>query len=98
MTKPILVTLIGGLLAFIAGSFTAGSLHKPTSPTIVVAAAKAEVTPQPTPPAPASTPEPDTSESEVVFANGRLKILAEEVHLKSERLHYDIKVRYPQIV
>jgi len=33
-----------------------------------------------------------------VFGHGRLRIVSEEVHLKSERLHYEINVRYPQIV
>jgi len=97
MTRSIFLTLIGGLLAFTAGIVTAGSWHKATSPTIAVVPAKAAVTPQPTPPAPASTPEPSASESEVVFGSGRLKIVADEVRLKSERLYYDIKVRYPQI-
>ena len=34
---------------------------------------------------------------EIVFAGGKLKLVAEEVQLKSESLQYDLHVRYPQI-
>lgn len=39
-----------------------------------------------------------TPEPEIVFGRGRLRIVDEEVHLKSERLRYEIDVTYPQIV
>jgi len=91
MTRTIFLTLIGGLLAFTAGIVTVQSWPKPIQPSPV----KVDVTEKPPPPAPEITPDPEPSES--VFANGRLRIVAEEVHLKSERLHYDIKARYPQI-
>lgn len=45
--------------------------------------------------APAAIVEHD---AEVVFGGGRLRIVTEEIKLKSERLRYDIEVRYPQIV
>ena len=34
---------------------------------------------------------------QIVFGGGKLKLVAEEVQLKSENLQYDIHVRYPQI-
>ena len=44
-------------------------------------------------------PEPaPTPDHEIVFGRDRLRIVAEEVHLKSERLRYEINVTYPQIV
>lgn len=42
--------------------------------------------------APTSTPD-----REVVFGRGRLRIVPDEVHLKSERLRYEIDMSYPQI-
>lgn len=91
-TKPIIVTLIGSVLAFAAGMVTTRSWHKTTTPTIVVAAVAQQPSPGPSP-TPAVTPEP-----EVVFGHGRLRIVSEEINLKSEQLHYEINVRYPQIV
>ena len=44
---------------------------------------------------PVITPTPDR---EVVFGHGRLRIVDEEVRLKSERLQYEIDVTFPQIV
>jgi len=44
---------------------------------------------------PVITPTPDR---EVVFGHGRLRMVPEEVHLKSERLQYEIDVTFPQIV
>jgi len=93
MTKTIFLTLIGGVLAFTAGIVTVQSWSKPIKP--ITAPAKIDVPEQPAPPVPEITPEPEPSE--VVFANRRLKIVSEEVHLKSEQLFYEINVRYPQI-
>ena len=103
MTKAIFATLIGGLLAFTAGIVTAGSWPKYTCQTVTVPPAKPDIpieppSPQQPSPHPAITPKPDASELEVVFKNGRLKLVAEQIQLKSERLCYDIDVRYPQIV
>ena len=96
--KSIILTLIGTVLAFVAGIVTTGSWHKTSTSTTAVEPRKAGVTQQPcgTPsPAPAVTPRP--SDSEFVFAEGRLRITPEDIHLKSERLLYEIDVRYPQI-
>jgi hypothetical protein len=41
------------------------------------------------------TPTPDV---EVVFGKGRLKLEPDEVHLISDRLHYEINATYPQVV
>lgn len=35
--------------------------------------------------------------AEIVFGRGRLTLVSEEVQLKSERLRYDVDVKYPQI-
>lgn len=44
-------------------------------------------------------PVPDaTPNREAVFGRGRLRIVPDEVQLKSERLRYEIHVRYPQII
>lgn len=40
----------------------------------------------------------EPSDDHYTFDNGRLKIVNEEVQMKSESLRYDIDVRYPQIV
>jgi hypothetical protein len=95
-TKPIILTVIGALLAFIACILTANSWHN--TPTIADEPRKAGVAQQSSatpPPPPASTPEPENSE--VVFADRRLRIVADEIHLKSDRLRYQIDMRYPQI-
>jgi len=39
-----------------------------------------------------------TPEAEVVFGEDRLRVVAEEIHLKSERLRYEVDVTYPQIL
>ena len=93
--KRIAVNLATGLLMFICGVvfsllFVTRQQPKETSPAPAV---------QPvlvTQPEPSDiTPE---DEAEVVFGGGRLRLVPDEVKLKSERLRYDIDVRYPQIV
>lgn len=55
--------------------------------------------PSTTPPAPTDIPAPEpTPDREIVFGRGRLRIVTEEVKLKSERRRYEIDVSYPQIV
>jgi hypothetical protein len=92
MTKRIMLTLIGGLLAFTAGIVTTASWDTAKSPTIEIQPTKTEL--KAPPPATEITEPPN---SEVVFADGRLRILADEVRLTSERLRYAVEVRYPQI-
>jgi len=92
MTRTIFLTLIGGLLAFTAGIVTVQSWSKPIKPAPPKLAVAEQLQP---PPAPVITPDPEPSE--VVFANDRLRMVSEEVHLKSEQLFYKINVRYPQI-
>jgi len=95
MTRTIFLTLIGGLLAFTAGIVTVQSWPKPATP----AAPKIDITEQPPPPAPEAEAEitPEPVPSEVVLRDG-LRVVPEEVHLKSERLCYEIDVYYPQIL
>jgi hypothetical protein len=61
-----------------------------------------ENSPSPVQPVPVTQPEPPgvtpEADAEVVFGGGRLRLVADEAKLKSERLHYDIDVRYPQIL
>ena len=89
MTKPILITLIGGLLAFTAGIATATSWHNSFLATTSINA-KNEITL----PVPAITLEPE--KPQILFA-GHLRIAEDEVQLKSDRLNYDIHVRFPQL-
>ena len=51
------------------------------------------------PPVPTSFPPPvESPDREVVFGRGQLRTVVEEVQLKSQRLQYDIDVKYPQIL
>jgi len=56
----------------------------------------------PAPPVIAQTPAPAEVKipepvPQIVFGGGKLKLVSEEVKLKSESLQYDVSVRYPQI-
>ena len=52
-----------------------------------------------TTPTATSIPEPaPTPDTEIVFGRDRRRIVTDEIQLQSERLRYDIGVRYPQIV
>ena len=85
------------VMAFIAGIVTALAWQSgppkrtPDPPTVNVQ------TPSPTP-----TPTPAVPQHEpiheAVFANGRLRVMPEEIKLKSTRLKYEIDVSYPQIL
>jgi hypothetical protein len=55
-------------------------------------------TPAPAPPPPIGLVSTATPLREARFANGRLRVVPREVHLKSERFRYKIDVIYPQIV
>ena len=89
MTKRITLTLIGGLLAFIGGIVTGNSWHS--------SAIKPVMKVQPAEPVIPPPPPPKVPDSRFAFEVGRLKIVASEMHLRSDRLRYEIAVRYPQI-
>jgi hypothetical protein len=94
------VSFIGSLLAFIAGLITAASWkpNRPTvvhSPPIVVERCPPGQAHSPVLSQPSYTVTPEISE--IVFAQGRLKLVPERLRLKSESLRYDIDVTYPQI-
>jgi Deacetylase PdaC len=89
MRRSIFLTLMGGLLAFIAGIVTGNSWHtNAIKPVIKVQPAQPVIPPPPPPKIP---------DSRFVFKAGQLTILAREVHLRSDRLRYETHVRYPQI-
>ena len=92
--RRILVYVTSSVLAFnfgiTADALLGGYLHPAEN---VPPRAEVVATPQPTLEAEATpTPEPD-----IVFGGGRLKLVPDEVHLSSDRLHYQINVRYPQV-
>lgn len=92
--KRILVYVTSSLLTFhfgiTADALLGGYLHPAEN---VPPPAEVVAIPQPTLEAEA-TPSP---EPEIVFGGGRLKLAPDEVHLSSDRLHYQINVRYPQV-
>jgi len=98
--KRFSLSLIGSFLAFTAGLVTAPSWNATRH-----AVAVEPVVIERCPPGqqqqlqaainPALTEPPDR---EYPFASGRLKLVPETVRLKSDSLHYDIDVKYPQIV
>lgn len=97
--KRFALSLISSFLAFTAGLVTASSWNATRR---VVAE---QVVIERCPPGqqqqigvpinPGLTEAPDR---EYPFAQGRLKLVPENVKLKSESLHYDIDIKYPQIV
>ena len=99
------ISVISSFLAFAAGLFTASSWnsHRHVAPVQLASASVLEAPAPPIAPPPpaltltrsAVTTAPDR---EYVFAQGRLKLVPEKVRLQSESLHYDIDVKYPQIV
>ena len=93
--KGIAVRLISVLLTFLFG-VGASSLRSWTTPP----ARQNQISVWQAPPEnnlPPPSIEPGV-EKEIVLGGGRLRIVSEEVHLKSERLRYEIDVRYPQII
>ena len=98
--KRFAVSLIASILAFTAGIFTASSWnsnkHRVAAETVVVNAA-------PCPPVVNVSPTVNVSGNvtpprELDFAQGRMKVVSEQVKLSSERLRYNVDVNYPQIV
>jgi len=99
--KRFALSLIGSFLAFTAGLVTASSwnLMQPVVADPVVV--------ERCPPGQQSSPQigvainpalTEAPDREYHFAQGRLKLVPENVRLKSDSLHYDIDVKYPQIV
>ena len=97
--KRFCLSLIGSFLAFTAGLVTASSWNA----TRRVAAEPVVIErcpPSQQPPQVGVSINPSLTEApdrEYPFAHG-LKLVPENVQLRSESLHYDIDVRYPQIV
>lgn len=95
------ISAISTFLAFAAGLFTASSWNSHRQ-MVVIQPASASVLDRYTPPSPPPPPIPNeltvAPDREYVFAQGRLKLVPEKVRLQSESLHYDIDVKYPQIV
>src|SRR5262245_21873915 len=98
--KRFAVSLISSILAFTAGIFTVSSWHSnknraAVEPVIVNAAPCPPVINVPAPVNASTTINPPR---ELDFAQGRMKVVSEQVKLDSERLHYNVNVNYPQIV
>ena len=92
--RSFLVSLAATILAFVCGIVTASSWdrdnHEVLTHTIIE---RCSQTTDNLPPAPAATP---ALPHEVMFGDG-LRLVSEDVKLKSEHLRYDITLRYPQI-
>lgn len=96
--KRFAVSFIASILAFTAGIFTASSWNSNkhrAGETVVVNA--------PCPPPVNVAPPVNVSATvapppQVDFAQGRMKVVSEQVKLSSERLRYNVDVNYPQIV
>jgi Deacetylase PdaC/Protein of unknown function (DUF3298) len=91
--KRIVTYVLTSLLTFTCG-ITAGALF-PWHPQQKIICSLTD-------PAPPATPPPADKgirapDADVVFGGGRLKLVPEEVQLKSRSLQYDLSVRYPQI-
>lgn len=98
--KRFAVSLIASLLAFTAGLVTASSWTSESEATVepVTVHVAEPCGPQPPqPPAPVQS-FTVTPPREFEFGHNGLKLVPEQVQLKSERLGYDIDVSYPQIL
>ena len=96
--KRFAVSLIASILAFTAGIFTASSWnsnkHRAGETVVVNAPCPPGVNVSPT----VNVTGNVTPPHEVDFAEGRMKVVTEQVKLSSERLRYNVDVNYPQIV
>jgi Deacetylase PdaC/Protein of unknown function (DUF3298) len=94
------LSLIGSFLAFTAGLVTASSWNATrqvgAEPVVIERCPPGQQPPQVGVSVNAGLTE--APDHEYPFAQGRLKLVPENVRLKSDSLHYDIDVRYPQIV
>jgi hypothetical protein len=93
--KPFAVNLISSMLAFACGFATASSSHRSAARVIYQSDPDVLSPPPSTPQFSVSTSIP--SHEAIRFGDG-LTIVTNEVKLKSERLRYNIDVRYPQII
>ena len=94
------LSLIGSFLAFTAGLVTASSWNA-TRQVVAEPVVVERCPPGQHPPQTEVSISPDLTEApdrDYPFAQGRLKLVPENVRLKSDSRHYDIDVRYPQIV
>ena len=96
LMKPFAVNLISSMLAFACGFATASSTSKSSARIKYQPLPVAETPPPSTPRFSVST-NTNPSHEAIPFGDG-LTIVTNQVKVKSERLRYDIDVRYPQIV
>jgi hypothetical protein len=94
--KPFAVNLISSVLAFACGFATASSTTR-SSARVNYISDVTETLPLPPPPQFSVTTSTNPRHEAIQFGDG-LTLVTNEVKLKSERLRYDIDVRYPQIV
>jgi hypothetical protein len=95
--KPFAVNLISSVLAFACGFATASSTTR-SSARVQYLPPVGETIPLPPPPPQFSVTTSTNPRHEAIQFGDGLTIVTNEVKLKSERLRYDIDVRYPQIV
>ena len=93
--KRIAINLSISLLTFACGFLVASVWNEGDA----IKTEQAKVTESFETPVSTTIPEPtETPEREIVFGQDRLRIVDEEIRLKSERLRYEIDVTFPQIV
>jgi Deacetylase PdaC/Protein of unknown function (DUF3298) len=95
--KSSILNIAASVLAFVCGIFTALSWNS-TGTVKVYAPPVIEQAPpaiQETAPDPFAIPKPSR---DMLIGSGSLKIVSEEVRLKSDRLQYDVDLRFPQIL
>lgn len=95
--KPFAINLISSMLAFACGFATASSSSSRSAARVRYQPYQIVEAPPPSPPQFSVTTSTNPSHEPIQFGDG-LTIVTNEIKLKSERLRYDIDVRYPQIV
>lgn len=96
--KPFAVNLISSMLAFACGFATASSTTRSSARVQYLPPEIRETIPLPPPPPKFSVTTSTNPRHEAIQLGAGLTLVANEVKLKSERLRYDVDVRYPQIV
>jgi hypothetical protein len=94
--KRFITYVVTSLFAFNFG-ITASAVWPWSSHSIEKPASRVDVPAVPEIPPTAPDIDIPPTHSEIVFGGGRLTLVAEEVQLKSERLRYEVDVKYPQI-